>query len=255
MTIIMRTTIILLLLILTTDMTYSQYPFEQYPSPTYKEYNDWKFYDWSDTKQTLNHTLTIDQFFDNKDVLTVQLTTLFPSEGDLSSVIRIFRNQTEIQKMTESMFFSNLNTGHVPIRVADINGDGLQDLKIVTSYLGNGIAGLNVNVIYLFQTKEGRFIKISFSDKMISNRPERDVDGDGNYEIITMNLTGYERHNYWNFNLFEFDGKNLINANKKEDYPILIQYLYRKNYKITDKISRAKMKEFALELPDGYDKQ
>ena len=105
MTIIMRTTIILLLLILTTDMTYSQYPFEQYPSPTYKEYNDWKFYDWSDTKQTLNHTLTIDQFFDNKDVLTVQLTTLVPSEGDLSSVIRIFRNQTEIQKALSSAQF------------------------------------------------------------------------------------------------------------------------------------------------------
>ena len=251
----MRIIIILLGLILTTPSIYSQYPFEKYPAPTYKEYDNWKFYDWLETKQTENHTLTINQFFKNKDTFTIQLTTLFPENGETSSVIRIFKNKTEIQKMTDEMLFHSWNTGHEPIRVADINGDGLLDLKIITSFLGNGIAALNVHIIYLFQTKEEKFIKISYVDKMDYNRLERDVDGDGNYEIITMDLTGHERHNYWNFNLFEFDGENLKNANKKEDYPIMIQYLYKKNYTVTDKISRAKMKEFALQLPNGYDKQ
>ncbi|WP_034237587.1 hypothetical protein [Aquimarina atlantica] len=247
-------TISTVLFILTTYLTFGQYPFEKYPSPTYLEYKDWKLYDWTTKKQSINSTLKIDQFFDNKDALTIQLTS-FTSNGDNPSVIRVFRNKTQVQKITEQMFFSSLNIGHEPIRVVDINGDGLKDLKIIVPYMGNGIAELNVRVIYLFQTKDQKFIKISFTDMMDGNRVERDFDGNGNFEIITMNLTGYERHNYWVFNIFEYNESQLKCFNNKENYPIMIQFLNRDNYEITDKIDREKMKEFAIQLPDDYDRK
>lgn len=239
---------------LTTYLTFGQYPFEKYPSITYQEYKNWKLYDWTSTKQTVNYTLTIEQFFNDKDSLTIQLTS-FTSNSDSPSVIRIFRNESQIQKMTEQMFFSSLNTGHEPIRIADINGDGLQDLKIITPCMGNGIAALNVRVIYFFQTKNGEFIKISYTDKMLENRVERDFNGDGNYEIITMNLTGHKNHNYWTFNIFEYLEENLKNVNDRENYPIMVQFLHKNNYEITNKISREKMKDFALQLPDDYEKK
>lgn len=250
----MRVLIIIIISTLISDLTYGQHCFEKYPTPTYTEYKNWKFYDWTETKQTINHTLTIDQFFNNEDSLTIQLTS-FTSNWDSASVIRIFRNEKQIQRMTEPMFFSTLNTGYEPIRIADINGDGLRDLKIITPYMGNGIAALNVRVIYFFQTKDRKFIKISFADKMSKNRLERDFDGDGNYEIITMNLTGYENHNYWTFNIFEYVGKSLKNVNDKDDYPIMVQFLHRENFDITDNLSREKMKEFALQLPEEYEKK
>lgn len=233
-------------------MSYGQYPFEKYPAPVYQEYEDWEFYDWTETKHTVNHTLTIDQVFDNQDLLTIQLTS-FTSSGDNTSIIRLFRNKTQIQKMTEHMFFSTLNIGHEPIHVTDINGDGLKDFKIIVPYMGNGVAALNVKVIYFFQTKDQKFIKVSYSDKMSENRLERDFDGDGNFEIVTMNLNGYENHNYWTFNIFEYKGGELINANYKDNYPIMVQFLYRKNHKITDKINREEMKKFALQFPDDFD--
>ena len=33
----------------------------------------------------------------------------------------------------------------------------------------------------------------------------------------------------------------------------MIQYLFRENYKITKKISKEKMKTFAIELPENFD--
>ena len=119
--------------------------------------------------------------------------------------------------------------------------------------MGNGIASLNVRVIYLMQNEDSTFSKLSFDDKMDGNRPERDFDGDGIYEVVTMTLNHHDNHNYWTFNIFEFSGSGLINGNEKGNYPIMIQFLHRKNYGMTDKLSRAEMKTYGLELPEEYE--
>jgi len=239
------------ILFLFTILSFGQYPFEKFPSPKYNEYKNWKLYDWTKTKHTINYTITIPKFFKNKENLTIQLTS-FSNNPKKQSIIRIFRNKNQIQKFTEKMSFTKLNISE-PIRIADINGDGLKDIKIIIPYQGNGIASLNVKVIYLFQTQKKKFIKISFSDMMIENRPERDFDQNGNFKIITMNLSNYKNHNYWTFNIFEYQNEKLVNVNRKYNYPILIQFLYKKNYKITDKIDREKMKNFEMKLPNDYE--
>jgi hypothetical protein len=88
---------------------------------------------------------------------------------------------------------------------------------------------------------------------MSENRQERDFDGDGNFEIITMNLIGHEDHSFWLFNIFNYLNGGLVNVNAKDNYPIMIQFLNRENYDVTNKISRDKMKTFALTLPEDYD--
>jgi len=249
----MRQLLALLTLILLTWTTKAQFPFEKYPAITYKNFNDWKLYDKSEKEKKFHHTLTIPDFYTDQDTLTIQLTS-FTNNWD-SSYIRIFKNKKQIQKFFEPMGFSPSNMSE-PARDADINGDGLSDLKLIISYNGTGLACMNVRVIYLFQKNDGKFTKISFDDMMDENRrPERDFDGDNNFEIITMNITYYGDHSYWLFNLYDFDSDRLINVNYKDNYPIMTQFLLRDNFEITNKISRDKMKEFALTLPEKYDKK
>lgn len=191
-------------------------------------------------------------FFDNNDSLTIQITTY---EQKDSSFIRIFRNNTLIKKVFEPIYFNDLNISTEAVKVADINGDSLKDIKLIAWYMGNGTASMNVRTIYFFQNQKEHFTKISFDDKIGDGRPERDIDGDGNYEIITMTLQGYENHNYWLFNLFSYNNDNLVNVNSKDNYPILIQLLNRENYSITDKVSKDKMKQLTLTLPEGYSRK
>ena len=249
----MRQFLNIILLSLVTLTTKAQYPFEKYPSISYKNYTHWKLYDKCEKEKKFHHTLSIPDFYKDHDTMTIQLTS-FTDNWD-SSYIRIFRNKKQIQKIFEPMGFSPSNIFE-PVRVADINGDSLSDLKLIVSYNGTGLAMMNVRVIYMFQKNDGKFTKISFDDMMDeNNRVERDFDGDNNYEILTMTITGYKNHNYWLYNLFDYYSDGLINVNAKNEYPIMIQFLNHHNYQITDKITRQQMKIFSLPLPKKYDKK
>ncbi len=218
-----------------------QYAFEKYPAVKYKAYNNWKTID---TEKKVENSISIPDFFKKGKSLTIQLNSSKEHWFE-NSVVKV-----GIQKFTENVGFNPIALDS--IRIADLNGDGLKDVKIIAPYMGNGTASMNVRVIYLFQQENEGFLKISFDDKQSDNRSERDFDGDGNYEIITMKLMGFENHSYWNFNLFNLINGKFISVNKKYDYPILVQFLEKENYKITKKINRKKMKSFALRLPEGY---
>lgn len=223
---------------------------------------NWKVYDKCKTEKKVHYTLTIPNFYKNHDSVTIQLTSL--TDNFDTSYIRVYRNKNQIQKFTESYSIGSgydcnkIEPTPQTIYLEDINGDSLNDLKIIIP--GNGCCGsfnFYLEVIYLFQRTDGSFTKVSFSDLMMDYalRPERDIDGDGNYEIITQTFQHYGNHNYWLFNLYNFNGDSFVNVNHKDNYPIMVQLLYKDNFAITDKISREKMKEFEKKLPDGYDKK
>jgi hypothetical protein len=240
----------ILFLILFISSTNAQYPFERFDSIKYKSYDNWTNNKWLEENNTIHNTLTIKDFFKTKDSLTIQLST-FKEKWD-SSYISIFTNGTLKQKIFEPMSFLGYNFWNSLI-VEDINGDGLNDIKLNVSYMSNGL-GMLSRIIYLFQTKDKKFIKISFDDNLGNgNRVERDFDKDGDFEIITMTLNGFQSHNYWTFDLFNYENGILKNVDDKFDYPIMIQFLHRTNYKITDKISKEKMKCFKLEMPEAID--
>ena len=226
-----------------------QYEFEKYPKLEYQSFFNWKTYE---NESKVDNTSTIPNFFPNGDEITIQLTS-FKEHWFENSSIRIFRNKNQIIHVSENMGFPPI--GLDSVRVADINGDGLKDLKLICPYMGNGLASLNVRVIYLIQKPNNGFTKISFDDKMDfrSDRRERDFDGDGKYEIITMQVRGFEKHNYWVFNLYNLVDNKLVNANEKGNYPIMVQLLNKETFQITKNLSREKMKSFEAKLPEKYD--
>ncbi len=234
-------------------MLYGQYPYEKYPAIKYKEYSNWKTYDRVEKEHKLHYTLTIPGFYSNSDSITVQFTI---SDSLGYSTIRIYKNKKQIHRFKEFDAFYGL-TEPLSIFVADYNNDGLMDIKFLVPSHGCGAYNYYTRVIYLLQNADNNFKKVSYTDLFIDfeNRLERDFDGDGNYEVITQTFKNYKQHNYWLFNLYNFADDNLVNVNYKDNYPIMIQLLYRDNFEVTNKISRDKMKDFSMILPDDYKDQ
>lgn len=226
-----------------------QFDFEKYKAIKYNAYSDWKIQE-DDNKAV--STIELKDFLKKKENIKLQLTS-FKEHFFENSEIKIFINNLEKYKIIENMMFNPISLDS--LRIMDINNDGLNDIKIIAAYMGNGTASMNVKVIYLIQQANNKFLKISFDDKQSENRIERDFNGDNIFEIITMSLLQYKKHSYWNFNLFNIQKNKLINMNKKNNYPILVQFLEKENYVITSKISRKEMKKFELKVPQGIDIQ
>lgn len=244
--------LILSFTLLSINYVKAQYQFQSYPSPDYETHKNWKIYDRIDERGTFDCTSSVDHFFNDKDKLIVQLTW-YADDRDFG-FIRVFRNEKQIQKIKVINIFSPLTMNGTPVLISDINGDGLKDVKMVHQGTGNGIMGMLVKVVYLFQKKDGKFRMISFKDMMFDeNREERDIDDDGNYEIITMNLEKIKSHSYWVFNVYRYTKRGLSNVNHILNYPIIIQYTYKRNYKITKDLNRSQMKYYQREFPLGYD--
>lgn len=221
-------------------LIFGQYPFEKIKAPSYKSL-DFKM---KENKNSLEYSCTINSFFDDKSDLEILIN------GDVNKL-----NETYLQIKTNQNSKKYLEEipaqGTDGLYIADFNGDGLKDLKIVCYYMGCGLASLNVRVIYFFQKKNKDFTKIAFDDKMNENRLERDINKDGNFEIITMTLQEHKNHNYWLFNVYNYANDDLVCVNDKINYPIMIQYLYRDNFKTTTKISKQTMKRYEPKNPKG----
>ncbi len=237
-----------LLLLAYVHTTYAQYPFEKYPAIIYAEYNHWTMGPGPamfTSDDCLSHYQTISPFFPGESI-TIRLVSC-----DSTSYIYIYKGKHQLQAIPEKMSFFEGNLSE-PIRIADFNGDGLKDIKLVIPYMGNGLAAENMRVIYLFQRPGKKFVKIAYMDMMPGNRPERDLNKDGNYELVTKTLQEHNAHNYWLFNTYSFNGDKLINVNDKFGYPIMVQYLNRDNYTPAN-IDKNILKKYSLKVPEEYE--
>jgi hypothetical protein len=220
-------------------LIFGQYPFEKFKSPTYKSLE----FKMIEKQNVLEYSKNITSFFKDKSDLEVTIN------GNLENP-----KETYIQVKTNlksKKYFEQIPAqGTDGFYIADFNGDGKKDFKIVCFYMGSGLASMNVRVIYFFQKENNEFTKISFDDKMDGNRIERDLNGDGNFEIIIMTLQEHKKHNYWLFNVYNFVNNKLICVNNKTNYPIMIQYLFRDNYKVTTKITRNDMQKYEIKKPE-----
>src|SRR6187402_1869027 len=105
-----------------------QYDFEKYPSIKYKVYDDWKT---NETEKKVENSISISNFFKNGESLTIQLNS-FKEHLFENSDIKISKNNIETQSFTENIGFNPVALDSV--RIADFNGDGLSDLKIIAPY-------------------------------------------------------------------------------------------------------------------------
>ena len=78
------------------------------------------------------------------------------------------------------------------------------------------------------------------------NKPERDFNHDGQYEIITQTFQHHGKHNYWVFNLYDYKNGKLLNVNSLADYPIMVPL---DSYNISKKIPRKTMKKYSIKTP------
>jgi hypothetical protein len=218
----------------------AQYPFEKYPAIKYRAYEGWTLSNIDTNSINVSISSIIIPNFYGKENLKIKMLV---NDQDTSYIL-LYKGEKLFQKI-----FADVPYKPKSIRVADINGDGLQDIKLVTPHMGStGLASMNMDIIYLFQKPNGKFTFISYTDMVDMNRAERDIDGDGNYEIITMYLQDYETHNYWVFNLYNYKNGKLVNVNEKFDYPIMVQFLYRENYKPAN-FGKAIRKKYSLKEP------
>jgi len=227
--------------------SYAQYPFERFPKVEYKEYKNWES-DKEGTLENINfisYSKTIPHFF-GKESLVIRAVTHIDSSN---YTIHVLKGKKLIQKIPAdiSLIVHNKAT---PIMVADINGDGLLDVKIMMNGTGCGLAAEYSDVIYLFQCPGFKFTVVSYTDMMYDNRTERDIDGDGNYEIITKDLQYHQGHNYWVFNVYSYRRDSLINVNEALGYPIMVQYLHRQNYKASP-FSKSVLQNYSSAFPKG----
>ncbi len=220
-------------------LIFGQYPFEKYKSPKYQSLE----FKMIEKNNSLEYSKNITGFFKDKSDLEVKIN------GNLENPKEIYI-QLKTNLKSKKYFEQIPAQGTDGFYIADFNGDGKKDFKIVCLYMGSGLAAINVRVIYFFQKANKEFTKISFDDKMDGNRIERDLNGDGNFEIITMTLQDYKNHNYWLFNVYNFVNNNLVCINYKINYPIMVQFLFRENYSVTNNISRKAMKKYEIKKPE-----
>ena len=219
-------------------LSLAQYPFEKFKSPKYQTINFYKISSASQT--TLSKTIT--SFFLDKTDLKLEIVSNFENT---SRAILLLKHHKKTSRFTEQIIIHDLDH----FFIVDRNGDGKKDIKIVSNYMGNGLAALNVRVIYFIQNENNSFTKISFDDIMDLNRLERDINNDGSFEIITMTLQNYKNHNYWLFNAYNLENNTLKCVNQKVNFPMMVQYLTVDNFKPTNKISKKEILKYQLKTP------
>jgi hypothetical protein len=223
------TRILLLTFVLISHIVYGQYPFDNFEKPDFKLYSDWKEYDKTDKT---HETIIVPNFYQDSISLTIQFTF---DKSKKDNVIRVYKGKNVIQSFKSEPVDFYLNyVSTYPIRVGDLNGDRLLDIKIIYDYHSNGLA-LSFRPIYLIQDEKGFFKKYSF-DNMFEDRIdlERDLDNDGKFEIQSVRLVQQNNHSYWCFEIFQIEDSSLAAVSDKFHYPIFVQFLKKRNYKQAD---------------------
>ncbi len=225
----------------------AQFPFEKFPSIPFREYKKWKSYSELNPQQ-LNFTNSIPAFFPNKNGLILEVEEI---DSLTFSTLRIYRNNLLIQKLRIEDSFYVLSTP-MTVFVEDLNNDGLSDIKFTIPNHGSGAFNYYARVIFLIQQKDGTFKKLIFTDcfsEEFGNRPERDLDGDGTFEIITETFQNVGNHNYWMFNIYNYEDGSFVNVNDKANYPILVPL---ETYNESERMPKSTMKKYSRKLPDDF---
>lgn len=216
--------------ILLSNVVLAQYPFDSLPKPEWSLHHAWKTIEQK-AGDKVHETITIPGFYDDRTSLTLQFTLEGVDSAQPVNILRIYKGDKVIQSFrNDNVNYYPGYTSSFPVRVGDITGDGKLDLKIIYDYHSNGL-GLSHRPIYLLQQEDGRFIKYSFYNSFVKRLDlERDFDGDGKFEILSVNLVDYKSHSYWQFDVLKAENGKLINQNKMYGYPLYVQFLYRNNY-------------------------
>lgn len=244
---------VLLYLLSSNHTAFSQYDFEKYPKIKFErefaKFDDWVVEEVIKDGLFPEHLLKgISKFFNDGSPLYFEVMPIIKSEN--GSKIYIYKDKKVIFTYITDLPVSSSNL--MKFGIVDIDGNGFKDIALEISYMGNGTASLNVKNIFFFQITDAEFKVIAFDDKSFDSWHIYDINMDKNFEIFSQHFQGHENHNYFLFNVYRFNGEELINVNDELNYPIMVQYLYKANNKITKNLSRKAMKRYSIEDPTRY---
>ena len=116
----------------------------------------------------------------------------------------------------------------------DVNGDGENDVIVLSSYRGNGLAANFDRVDIYLKGKKGKYHKVSYDTMSAGIEDFVDLNKDGNCEVIVTGFYGGKKHNYFTYSIYAIKGDSPVNADARfAGYPKFIQYTKKSNDKDT----------------------
>ena len=130
----------------------------------------------------------------------------------------------------------------------DLDKNGLED-KVVFSWRGGcGLASMCYRVDIFLKDKTGHDHKISYDTMNPDIQDFSDLNHDGKSEVI---ITGYyqgKKHNYFSYDVYQFDGFKLKNADKQfKGFPKFIWLTNKPNDKDTTHLTQKERAEHVRE--------
>jgi hypothetical protein len=227
-------------------VTRAQYPFEKHKEIEYLEVKKWITTGINKDSLAMKREILIPGFQNKNAALRIQQTISYTLPDSTEySIVKIYRKDQLVKQFEVQTLSIN---DPLPVFVGDIDGNGLNDLKIIFPNYGCGNYNVYCQTAFVFQNKDLSFTEFVYTDMFenFENRPERDFNNDGNYEIITQSFQNYAKHNYWLFNIYNYSKGKLVNVNHLANYPIMIPL---DSYTVSKKIPREKMKQFEIKIP------
>jgi len=141
----------------------------------------------------------------------------------------------------------------------DINGDGLKDFIVLMTYMANGISFLHERVELFLKKKEGGYRQIAYDAVSVSIEDFVDLDNDGKLEVIFTGFYGQggtkqdsRTHNYFSYNVYEFDGYRLKNADGKyKGFPKFVWFTHKSNDKDSGQVTLKERQQHLREKEKG----
>ncbi|MBE9585193.1 hypothetical protein IM792_12100 [Mucilaginibacter sp. JRF] len=231
---------LILILLLTFRLnSFAQYPFEKYPKPKYR-------------------VIPFKVVVDNGESYVLRSAnykgyhiTIEQDTGRVKTLC-LYYKQKLIKRIQPDLGYKKITLqSDIALYAADIDGNGLVDFKFKNYNNGSGLASVRMHKLFLFNKGKNKFSAVQYMD--FFDNIERDLNGDGCFEIVTQHYLLQNNHSYWVFDMFNFRDGKFVNVSAENNCPILVQLLYRDNYKITRHFSRKQMRKFSFKKPELFE--
>ena len=126
------------------------------------------------------------------------------------------------------------------VYTALLNEDKEPDYLIITWFGGCGLAAGYSYLSFLLSCDNG-FQLASVCTYYADETDFVDLNQDGKPELIHTAFDTTFTHNYWAYNLLQFEGTKIVSANKLDKrFPCWIWYKFKPNHKTTTQLASAK---------------
>jgi len=195
------------------------FPFLKKPTPTYIKSEKAVLEKFN--SDTMNYQYQISYSFPAQGVKVLVASSL---EAELTGVT-IFKNGIVAGNKTYKFLSQNIDCPEFA-ECADLNADGNMDFIVrLRNHNGSFLAQEVHTIFYFFQKPERSTYQVSLIGSIFPWK-EYDINGDGKYEAINVDLVTIAGKSVFNLNVFNYDEekKTWINIGKEIGYPKFYKY-------------------------------